>query len=318
MGLFEQKICIFTGLETRPIINGIDAIEYFVKVNGQMHLMRLPRTAVDWKDDPFFVSNKRFFEGLLYNNDWIPDENEYISLDLLKSLLESKSFPTKPEDKFENLFSTLYSCQTIDGQWVRINREYYDNLLWKKLYFKTLSELNYYVVVLSESGLIDIKLSEAQDRKDLLESFRVTYKGLQHAVKIATEGDKSNKCFIAMAFRPETIKIRNSIKQALNETGFQPVIIDEENIESERTINDEIISSIKKCRFCIADFSYHSNGVYFESGFALGLGKKVIYVCNEEEFAKSHFDLRPLQHIIYKKEEDLKKALKLKIEAWIK
>ena len=77
------------------------------------------------------------------------------------------------------------------------------------------------------------------------------------------------------------------------ETGFEPILIDERNIDSDRTINDEIIANLKKCKFCIADFSYHSNGVYFESGFALGQNKKVIYTCLDREFEKAHFDIRP-------------------------
>ena len=121
-----------------------------------------------------------------------------------------------------------------------------------------------------------------------------------------------------MSFRDETKKIRNAIKNALIETGFEPILIDEKNIDSEKTINDEIISSLKKCKFCIADFTFHSKGVYFESGYALGQRKKVIYTCREDEFKNAHFDIRPLQHIIYKTEQELEKDLINKIEAWIK
>lgn len=121
-----------------------------------------------------------------------------------------------------------------------------------------------------------------------------------------------------MAFRQETLHVRNAIKEAITATGYIPVLIDEQNIESEKTINDEIIANLKRCKFCIADFSYHSKGVYFESGFALGQGKKVIYTCSKEEFENSHFDLRPLQHIIYEDMDYLKKSLINKIEAWIK
>lgn len=84
------------------------------------------------------------------------------------------------------------------------------------------------------------------------------------------------------------------------------------------SFNDEIISSLKKCKFCISDFTFHSNGVYFENGYALGQKKKVIYTCREDEFKKAHFDIRPLQHIIYKTEHELEKDLINKIEAWIK
>ena len=102
------------------------------------------------------------------------------------------------------------------------------------------------------------------------------------------------------------------------QTGFTPIFIDEKDISSERTINDEIIANLKKCKFCIADFSYHKNGVYFESGFALGQGKPVIYTCEHGHFKNAHFDIKPLQHIIYLKPEELTEKLVHKIEAWIK
>ena len=121
-----------------------------------------------------------------------------------------------------------------------------------------------------------------------------------------------------MAFDDRTKPARAAIKSALEKTGFEPILVDEKYIESHRTINDEIIVGLKRCKFCIADFSLHKNGVYFEGGFALGHGKQVIYTCSQEEFKDAHFDIKPLQHIIYGSPEELEKGLIHKIEAWIK
>jgi nucleoside 2-deoxyribosyltransferase len=41
-------------------------------------------------------------------------------------------------------------------------------------------------------------------------------------------------------------------------------------------IDDRIIAEIRRCRFIVADFTGQRGGVYFEAGFALGLGKPVI------------------------------------------
>ena len=120
-----------------------------------------------------------------------------------------------------------------------------------------------------------------------------------------------------MAFNEETKKIREAIRLAIEKTGFEPVIIDEKHLSSDNTINDAIISNIRSCKFCIADFTLHKHGVYFESGFALGLGKPVIYLCRKDEFEKAHFDIKPLQHIIYETEEELMIKLTDKINAWI-
>jgi nucleoside 2-deoxyribosyltransferase len=67
---------------------------------------------------------------------------------------------------------------------------------------------------------------------------------------------------------------------------------------SER-IDDFIIAQIRRCRFLVADFTGQRNGVYFEAGFAHGLGRKVIWMCNESEKDKLHFDTRQFNHIMY-------------------
>ncbi|MBN2156818.1 MAG: nucleoside 2-deoxyribosyltransferase, partial [Candidatus Lokiarchaeota archaeon] len=99
--------------------------------------------------------------------------------------------------------------------------------------------------------------------------------------------------------------------------GFQPILIDEVNYESEITINDAIIKNIKECKFLIADFSGQRHGVYFEAGYALGKGRQVIYLCSEEDFENTHFDTNHYPHIVYRDLNELKERLKNKIQAWI-
>lgn len=74
---------------------------------------------------------------------------------------------------------------------------------------------------------------------------------------------------------------------------------------------------MKSSKFCIADFTEQRDGVYFESGFAVGLGKKVIYTCHKKWFKKSHFDTNHFPHIIYESMQELKEKLDNKIKAWI-
>ena len=120
-----------------------------------------------------------------------------------------------------------------------------------------------------------------------------------------------------MSFSKEMSDVRQEIKNALEATGYYPIIIDEQHIESDQTINDAIIAGLKSSKFCIADFTEHKNGVYFESGFALGQGKKVIYTCRQDEFQNIHFDINHFAHIIYENPSNLKEMLINKINAWI-
>lgn len=87
--------------------------------------------------------------------------------------------------------------------------------------------------------------------------------------------------------------------------------------EHNQKICDAIISEIRKSRFLIADFTGHRGGVYFEAGYALGLGIPVIWTCREDELEKTHFDTRQYNHIVWKDEKDLFEKLKRRIEATI-
>ena len=122
-----------------------------------------------------------------------------------------------------------------------------------------------------------------------------------------------------MSFDSTLAEIYNkAIQPAILETGFVPFILHSEHIETGSTINDAMIAAIKKAKFTIADFTQHKSGVYFEAGFALGRGQKVIFTCKEGDIDHAHFDTRNYQHILWKDAADLKRKLIDKIHAYIK
>ena len=49
---------------------------------------------------------------------------------------------------------------------------------------------------------------------------------------------------------------------------------------------------IRDAKFLLVDLSHDNNGAYWEAGYAEGLGKPVIYICEQDKFkkAKTHFD----------------------------
>jgi len=146
---------------------------------------------------------------------------------------------------------------------------------------------------------------------------RLTYKGLEKIINLNDSGDSSNNCFVAMSFSSSSIDLRETIKSAIIECGFTPILVDELHYESELTINDAIIHSIKKCKFLVADFTEQRHGVYFEAGYAIGRNKPVIYMCNKIDFPDTHFDTNHYPHIVYETLEELKEKLTNKISAWI-
>lgn len=317
MGLFDVQRCIFTGLPVRETGSAVAGIDYYLTIGGRNRKIVLPVEALDWESkNAFFKQNKSLFHSLLLNRQWFDDINEFITLERLRELLEKSSYPRTPGQKLDNLFNWLYSRQEEDGQPIYLTDDLWEEEFWRSLYFKSLKESLFYFQTLERSGLI-LKKDDAFNGKLIVRKCEITFAGLEYAVNLESAGEKSKNCFVAMSFSPEMKPVREAIRKAIVDTGYEAVIVDESVIDSDRTINDEIIASLKRCKFCVADFSNHSKGVYFESGFALGNGKKVIYTCSSEHFKDAHFDIRPLQHIIYDTTEELTTALIHKINAYI-
>ena len=67
------------------------------------------------------------------------------------------------------------------------------------------------------------------------------------------------------------------------------------------------MAEIRRSRFLVADFTEFRTGVFYESGFAKGLGIEVIFTCREDQKdkIKEHFDTRQEKHITWKDEPDL-------------
>jgi hypothetical protein len=56
-------------------------------------------------------------------------------------------------------------------------------------------------------------------------------------------------------------------------------------------INDAIVAGLRGARFVIADLSHHRPNVYYEAGFAQGLGTPVVFICRSDLRDKTHFDV---------------------------
>jgi nucleoside 2-deoxyribosyltransferase len=122
--------------------------------------------------------------------------------------------------------------------------------------------------------------------------------------------------FIAMSFAPEMVNVRDAIKTALLECGFIPRIMDE--IEHNHQIVPEMLYEIREARFIIAELTGHNNGAYFEAGYALGLGKEVIQVCQKSKFGDDgHFDVKQINSVLWEDTDDLTRKLISRIKAAI-
>jgi nucleoside 2-deoxyribosyltransferase len=94
---------------------------------------------------------------------------------------------------------------------------------------------------------------------------------------------------------------------AITKAGYKPYRVDAEP-HSDR-IDFKIISEIKNSRFLVADVTEHKLGVYFEAGYALGLGLPVIWCVRKDHLEKVHFDTRQYNHIVWEAPNELENQL---------
>lgn len=134
------------------------------------------------------------------------------------------------------------------------------------------------------------------------------------------DSSDSKTAFVAMWFDDDMKDIfEKGIKPAIEQAGYLPFKID--LYQHNNQIDDEIIASIRRSHFMVADFTQGKDGargnVYFEAGFAKGLGIEVIFTCKDGDESKLHFDTRQYNHLRWKNAEDFRKQLLARISATI-
>jgi len=131
------------------------------------------------------------------------------------------------------------------------------------------------------------------------------------------DGAKSRRAFVAMWICEDMESLyRDAIAPAITKAGYESVRIDLK--EHNNKICDEIVAEIRKSRFVVADFTGQRGGVYFEAGYAMGMGLPVIWIVRKDEVDALHFDTRQYNHIAYDSADDLAQKLYNRIAATIR
>lgn len=118
---------------------------------------------------------------------------------------------------------------------------------------------------------------------------------------------------VAMKFGDDTKKLREAIREGIKKAEYNPVFIDE--VQHNDFITPELLKHIRDSKFVVADLTHQNNGAYFEEGYAMGLGKQVIQLCQKD--TKLHFDIAQKNTIMWEKEEDIPEMLINRIKATI-
>lgn len=154
-------------------------------------------------------------------------------------------------------------------------------------------------------------------KNDLIRTIiSLNYKGLELLYDLRRNQHVGNSVFVAMRFGKETKLLRDAIRNGITSAGFEAVFMDE--IEHNHQIVPEMLYQIRNSRFVVAELSHHNNGAYYEAGYALGLGKEVIHICNNDSIKNGlHFDVAQINTITYDNLAELPEKLSKRIKATI-
>ena len=220
----------------------------------------------------------------------------------LKSLLDSVSVPQDPLQYCELLLKHCCRMTGKLGKSVDLLMDHDHSLVFAS----DADDFRYIIDSTRKLGWIE----PGRDNK----GYSVSLDGWRKFAELRKKQIRSNKAFVAMWFDKSLNKAwRDGFKVALVDRGFDPVRIDLK--EHNEKICDRIIAEIRSSGLLVADFTGQRGGVYFEAGFAMGLGIPVIWTCREDDVGKLHFDTRQYNHIVWKTPSELKKKLLNRIKA---
>ncbi len=176
-------------------------------------------------------------------------------------------------------------------------------------------------------ALIDFSV-EQKLIEDSYGSLSLTFAGHSYIESLRAKPTSSSQGFVAMWFSEEVREAYdNGIEPAIAAAGYKPMRLDRK--EHNNKIDDEIIAEIRRSRFVVADFTcgivnsggedtaIPRGGVYYEAGFAQGLGIPVIWACRSDHIKHVHFDTRQFNHITWSNPEELRDKLRNRIGAVI-
>ena len=232
-----------------------------------------------------FSKEDKLAISITLRNEWERNGRKQPEKELVTSDLRNIASQYKPLDPIEKMDQALINIENLTthvGSRVTIDfkRDY--------SYFKCdgPAEIRSICELLTQEDFItsyseDISVISGTTAK-------ITSPGYQRLKDIQQPNRDSKQCFVAMWFESDMDEVfKKAIKPAIEfkEVGqttskFEAVKID--NVEHANDINDEIIAQIRRCRFVVCDLTGYRGGVYFEAGFAYGLGLDVIYTCRKD------------------------------------
>ena len=249
---------------------------------------------------------------------WIREQHR---IRILSSDLPSlQTLPTPPvADRARKALRAL--AKQLPGIGARLDLQFHElSPKWLAItWSQNAVEVEYlFTKVLQSQALIEGNYVELMADPGELNDLYITPAGHEELDRLASGGQDSSLGFCAMWFDKSLDAVwTEAIAPGISEAGYEAKRID--NVEHNNKIDDEIVATIRRSRFVVADFTGQRGGVYFEAGFAIGLSLPVVWTVRSDDLAKIHFDNRQYNFIEWSMEDlpALRRRLRNRIEATI-
>lgn len=204
-----------------------------------------------------------------------------LTWDLIESILATTELPS-PIEQVENLLF-----------WLADNSSFGD-------YFHLVPQTHLAIIgaagpnnlVAVAKALVDRDLARGNIVSGAGFNGELTLEGWQACADLKRGRSDSRKAFMAMEYGDSNLDkvFAKCFRPAVIAAGFDLQRLDD--APPAGLIDDRLRVEIRTSRFLIADLTRENRGVYWEAGFAEGLGRPVIYTCEEGHFEEhgTHFD----------------------------
>lgn len=283
----KLNACFFCGrTDIFASENGFEDIPYSYKCLVCGHVKLTEEAADDFIGESFSKNNKLIL-SISHRNDYEKrkkkKQSKPYSIEDLNRLID-RYVILDPIDKMDRALLVLDKQSSSVAERIKIP------ILEDFTYYHCFnqSELHSLLTMLVEEGYI-----KAEDPLNPHNKLWISAKGYGKIRELKSVNQESDMCFVAIWFVKDMIRVyEKAIKPAIEfieegrtESRFKAIKID--NVEHINDINDEIIAAIRRSRFMVCDLTGYRGGIYFEAGFAYGLGLDIIYTCRKD-WCKEH------------------------------
>ena len=159
---------------------------------------------------------------------------------------------------------------------------------------------------LRERGLIRLGDSVRSYDGSLFLNVNLTLDGWEQYEREKRGLFSGNHGFLAMKFGEPDLEaiVTKVVKPATREMGYD--LVDLRDVARAGVIDNIMRAQIRDAAFVIVDLTHDNSGAYWEAGYAEGLGKPVIYICEKAKFqeASTHFDTNHCTTVPWSRDDD--------------